>query len=134
MQLAPSRRAALALLRRGSYAAVLVDTSSPAAEVTTSEDLWRNAGSAVPLELSLKDLNVSGSVRLLRHVLEQCEQAKESARQAGASALEEKLRSALTGLLLQSELLLRDSAAFPALEDRARQLQRITHDLRGHFH
>ncbi len=130
VELAPSRRAGLAALRRNEYVAVVLDAALPESEVTTSEDLWRNAGRAVPLELPLKEMRPEGVARLARHVLRQCQQAEQMARQGAAAALEERLRSALTGLLLQSDLLLRDAAELPLLNERAHELRKLTEGLR----
>ena len=51
VEIARSRRAALARLRRDPVTALLLDTSLPDAEMTTSDMLWQNAAGAVPLEL-----------------------------------------------------------------------------------
>ena len=130
VEIAFSRRAALAMLRRRSYSAVVLDTGMPVAEVTTPEDLWRHLGPAVPLEIALRELRAVATTRLLRHLLNQCDLAKEAARQHAAAAIEEKLRSAVTGLLLQSDLLMRESVGMPIVNERVRQMRDLTHDLR----
>ena len=60
VEIARSRRAALARLRRDPVTILLIDTSLPETEVTTSEMVWQNAGGAVPLENQSLDLGGGG--------------------------------------------------------------------------
>lgn len=130
VEIARSRRAALARLRRGAVTAVLLDTSLPDAEMTTSEMLWQNAEGAVPLEINLCTLGAAGVVRLLRNLLDNREQAEILGRRVAANAVAQDLKSTITSLLLQSDLMLRDTAVPPAVSDKMRQVKALADTLR----
>ena len=86
VEIARSRRAALARLRRDPVSAGLLDTALPDAEMTTSEMIWQNAGAAIPLEVGLVNFGAAGVVRLLRNVLEGRAQAEALGRREAANA------------------------------------------------
>jgi hypothetical protein len=130
VEIARSRRAALARLRRDPVTALLLDSSLPEAEMTTSEMVWQNADGAVPLDINLATLGVSGVVRLLRSLLEGREQAETLGRREAAAAVAQELQSTITSLLLQSDMMLRDKALTPAVADKARQVKELANTLR----
>ena len=130
LEVARSRRAALAALRRQGFAAVIVDAALPQNEVTPTEMLWQNAGSAVPLELDLVPLGSGAVLRLLRSVLERRSELEASVREDVTRAMADDLRSTVTGMLLQSDLGLRDRTLSPSQEERFRQLRSMADDLR----
>ena len=130
VEIARSRRAALARLRRDPVTAVLLDSSLSEAEITTSEMVWQNADGAVPLDINLANLGVNGAVRLLRNLLEGREQAEVLGRREATAAVAQELQSTITSLLLQSDLMLRDKAMSPAVADKARQVKELANALR----
>ncbi|MEK6398165.1 MAG: hypothetical protein V4734_08775 [Terriglobus sp.] len=130
VEIARSRRAALARLRRGPVTALLLDASLSEAEMTTSDVLWQNAHGAVPLEIPLASLGASSVVRLLRSLLEGRKQAETQGRRIAATAVAEELQSTLTSLLLESDLLLRDKALTPNLVAKARVVRELADNLR----
>ncbi len=130
LEIARSRRAALAALRRQPFEAIIVDAALPLNEVTQTDLLWQNAGGAVPLELDLAVLGTSALIRLLRSVLERRSEMEATVREDVARAMAEDLRSTVTGMLLQSDLALRDQTLSPSLEQRFRQLRSMADDLR----
>ncbi len=76
---------------------------------------------------------ISGCARLVREVraaLARREQEKAVAMRAAASAMESELKSVVTGILLQSELALREPAVSPHLEAKLRNLVGLAGDLR----
>lgn len=130
LEVVRSRRAALALLRRGQYAAIVVDAALSKTEVTQTEALWQNSSGAVPLDVDLRVLRAEGLTRLLRNVLEGREQMEAKMRENIRLTMSEELRSTVTGLLLQSDLALRDKALTPAVEHRVRELRALADGLR----
>lgn len=130
VEIARSRRAALARLRRGPVTALLLDSVLPDAEVTTSDIVWQNADGAVPLEIPLASLGAVGVVRLLQSVLEGRRQAETEGRKQAAAAVTEELQSTLTSLLLESDLLSRDKALSPNLAEKARVVRELADSLR----
>jgi CheY-like chemotaxis protein len=130
VEIARSRRAALARLRRDPVTALLLDTSMPDAEMTTSDMIWQNADGAVPLEINLASLGATGVVRMLRSLLEGREHAVALGRREAATAVAQELQSTITGLLLQSDMLLREKTLTPAMADKVKQVKELTDALR----
>ena len=130
VEIAHSRRAALARLRRDPVTALLLDTSLSNAEMTTSDMLWQNADGALPIEINLSSLGAQGVVRMLRSLLEGRQQAVALGRQQAAAEVEQELHATLTSLLLQSDLLVRDKALAPAAAEKARTVKDLADTLR----
>jgi DNA-binding NtrC family response regulator len=130
VQVASTRRAALAALRRGEFDVVVLEEAMAAGDPQGADLLWQQAGSAVPLQVNFA---ISGCARLVREVraaLARREQEKAVAMRAAASAMESELKSVVTGILLQSELALREPAVSPHLEAKLRHLVGLAGDLR----
>ena len=130
VEIARSRRAALARLRRDPVTALLLDTSLPDAEMTTSDMLWQNAAGAVPLEINLSVLGAAGGGGLWRNVLDGREQAETLGRREATTAVAQELQSTITGLLLQSDLMLREKGISPELADKVQTVKDLTDSLR----
>lgn len=130
VEIARSRRAALARLRRDPVTAILLDSSLPDVEMTTSDMVWQNAGVAVPLEINLSVLGAVGVVRLLRNLLEGREQAETLGRREATAAVAQELQSTITSLLLQSDMMLREKGISPEMADKVREVKDLTDSLR----
>lgn len=130
VEIARSRRAALARLRRSPVTAVLLDASLPDGEVTTADMVWQNAEGAVPIEINLCTLGAAGVVRLLRSLLDNREQAEVLGRRVAANAMAQDLKSTITSLLLESDMMLRERSVPPNLSDRLRQVRSLADTLR----
>jgi hypothetical protein len=130
VEIARSRRAALARLRRDPVTAVLMDSSLSEAEMTTSEMVWQNADGAMPVELNLPALGANGVVRLLRNLLDGREQAEALGRREAATAVAQELHSTITSLLLQSDLMLHEKALSPTMAEKAREVKELAEMLR----
>ncbi len=130
VEIARSRRAALARLRRDPVTAILMDSSLPEAEMTTSEMVWQNADGAMPVELNLPSLGANGVVRLLRNLLDGREQAEAMGRREAATAVAQELQSTITSLLLQSDLMLHEKTLSPTAAEKARELKGLAETLR----
>lgn len=110
VELATSRRSALASLRRREYAALVVDEVLIESDPAGSEVLWQQAGLAVPLQVNF---GISGCNRVLREVraaLHRREKEVSLAMRAAAQLLESEMNTAITGLLLQAQLALAEPA------------------------
>lgn len=130
VEIAHSRRAALARLRRDPVTALLLDTALPDAEMTTSDMIWQNADGALPIEINLSSLGAQGVVRVLRSLLDGRQQAVTLGRQQAAAEVAQEIHATLTSLLLQSDLLLRDKALAPASAEKARTVKDLADALR----
>ncbi len=126
-----SRRAALAVLRRERPAVVLMDTLLPEGEMTTSEMVWQNAAGAVPLDVNVRAMGSAGLVRLLRNLLDSWENIALTLRHDVEQSYTEQLRSTVTGMLLQSDMALRDSALAPTVEEKVRAVRALADTLRS---
>lgn len=130
LEVVRSRRAALASLRRRQFAAIIVDAALPDTESTDTDALWRNCNGAAPLGIDVAALGAMGLARLLCNVLQGREQMKAQIREKVMQAMSQDLRSTVTGLLLQSDLALKEKALTPAVEYRVRELRALADGLR----
>ncbi len=130
IELVRSRRAALASLRRYSFDVVMVDVTLPQGEVTPTQMLWQNTGDALPMEVDLRALGAASVARLLRGSLRRREQMETQVREQVTRNLAEEMRGAVTGLLLQSDLVLREQALTPSVEAKVREMRALADDLR----
>lgn len=104
VEVAEGCKAALAALRRRNFIVVVVDESVAEGDPSGAESVWEHSGLAIPLQVNLA---LSGTARLVREIraaLHRREREQDLARQAAAAALESELKSAVAGLLLQSQL------------------------------
>ena len=134
VQVARSRRSALAVLRREEFTLVLLDLAMPggAHDVVEGEidTIWQRSGLAVPMELNLASVGAARLVRLVRGILARREQETLLARRVARTAIEEELRSQVTGLLLQSELILRETSIPEPMREKLTALRELADELR----
>ncbi|HEX4154847.1 MAG TPA: hypothetical protein VHY48_04470 [Acidobacteriaceae bacterium] len=123
-----NRRAGLAALRRGEYSLVLLDESLAETNAAATDVLVQNAGDAPVLEMNLAQSGPTRIVRQVRAALHRRAQEQTRARAAATESLEGELRASLSGLLLESELALRDAP--PEQAPKLKQLVRLAGDLR----
>lgn len=129
VEIAANRRSGLASLRRGEYALILLEESIAAADSETTDLLYQNAGSAPVLELNFIITGTQRTVRQVRAALTRRAHDQVRARTAVTFAMHGELNSCLTGLLLESQLALRD--ATPELAPKLRHLVELAGDLRN---
>jgi hypothetical protein len=124
----PSRRAALTSLRRNEFALILIDESLATADSASTDLIYQNAGSALVIELNLALSSAARIVRQARSALSRRTQELTQAQTAAAAALHSELNSTLAGVLLESQLALREAS--PAQAPRLRHLVQLASDLR----
>ena len=124
----PSRRAALTSLRRKDFALVLLDESLASADSATTDLLYQNAGSALVVELNLALSSAARVVRQARSAIARRAQDLSTANTAAIATLHSELNNALSSVLLESQLALRD--ATPAQTPRLRHLVQLASGLR----
>jgi hypothetical protein len=125
VEVANTRKAGLAALRRRAFAVVIVEDSLAEADPLGADLLWKHSGLAVPLQTNFA---ISGEARLVRDVraaLARRAQEQALALRAATSTLEGELKSAVTGLLLQSQLALADSTVTPSLAGRLKMMNEL---------
>jgi hypothetical protein len=124
----PSRRTALASLRRREFEVVLLDENLASAEPAAADLLYQSAGSTPIVELNFAISSASRIVRQTRAALARRSQDNARARAAATTALHGELNAALSGILLESEMALRDAS--PTQAARLRHLVELAGDLR----
>jgi len=122
VEVASSRRAGLAALRQAQFGVVVVEESLVEADPEWADLIWALAGLAIPVQVNF---SISGCARLSREVktaLTRRDGERVVARRAAATEIENDLKSAVTGLLLESQLALNEPAVPASLEPKLRLL------------
>jgi hypothetical protein len=129
VEVAPSRRAGLAALRRAEYSLVLLDEGLAFADVEIIESLYEKALVTQILELNFAISNSQRILRQVRAAFTRRAHDLAQAREAATITLQNELKSSVTGLLLESQLALR--AAPPSNAAKLRYLVELAGDLRN---
>jgi DNA-binding NtrC family response regulator len=130
VELAAGRRQALAALRRREFAVVVLDEGMAEADPAGAEVLWQQAGLAVPVQVNFA---ISGCNRVLREVrgaIQRREREVSLALRAATRVLEGEINTALTGLLLEAELALREPGLPAAASARMTRVLHLAGTLR----
>ena len=130
VELAAGRKAALALLRRHEYAAVVVDESMAECDPAAAEAIWEHSGLAIPMQINFA---LSGAARLIREIrsaLHRREREQALARRAADAAIETELKTTVAGLLLNSQLALSSSEVSSPITDKLRVVADLAGSLR----
>ncbi len=128
VEIAPNRRTAIATLRRRDFALVLLEESLSAADPEGADLISQVVGTAPLMEINFVLSNAERIVRQVGATLTRCAQDRAKAHTAATASLHSELNATLTGLLLESELALRE--ALPQQEPKLRILVALASDLR----
>jgi len=130
VEVAANRRLGLAMLRRRGYDVVVVEESLAEGDPDWADLVWELAGLAIPVQVNFA---IAGCARLAREVkaaLQRRQGTQAVAMRAAVTAVENDLKSTVTGLLLESELALREPEIPPALEPKLRLLAELAATLK----
>ena len=130
VEIASTRVAAVRLLNRRTYSVVILDQILAEADREGADLVWKSAGLAIPLQLNFA---LAGSARLEREIraaLFRRQREQQQARAAAAAALDAELKNAVTALLLESRLALKETAIPPPLQNRLRRLAEMAEEMR----
>ncbi len=131
VELAANGRAALTALRRREYAVVVLDDSQIEADPAGADVLWQQAGLAIPIQVNLA---ISGCGRILREVraaMLRREREQALALRAATQVIGGEINTTVTGLLLQTQLMLSEPATIPsALLPKLQQVAQLAGILR----
>lgn len=130
VEVTEGRKAALAALRRGEFAAVVVDETIAECDPAAAEAIWERAGLAIPVQVNFALTGAARLIRELRAALKRREREQALARKAAAAAIESELKSTVAGLILHSELALSGSDADSPVAERLRVLADLAGMLR----
>jgi len=128
VQVVPNRRSAVASLRRHEYALIVLEESLTNADPEAAEQLYKTAAGALLIEVNFVLSNAERIVRQVRSALTRRAQDRAQARAAATASLTNELASALAGLLLESQLALREAG--PAQQPKLRHVVELASDLR----
>jgi hypothetical protein len=118
----------MSCLRRSEYGFILLEESLTTANPDTADLLYEAARGALLIEINFVLSNTERIVRQVRYALARREQDRKHARTAVVSQLNGELNSTLAGLLLESQLALRE--AQPDLQPKLRSIVGLASDLR----
>jgi signal transduction histidine kinase len=124
----PSRRTALASLRRNEFALILIDESLATADSASTDLIYQSAGGALIVELNLALSSAGRIVRQAHAALARRAQDLARAHTAAAATLHSELNTILSSVLLESQLALRE--ATPEQAPRLRHLVQLASELR----
>jgi hypothetical protein len=129
VEIAPQRRAGLAALRRSEFSLVLLEESLAELDPRGADLLYQNAASAPVLEINFAISRAPRIVRQVRSALAHRSQDAVKARAAAIVSLQNDLSASLTGILLESQLALRE--ALPEQAPKLKHLVELAGDLRN---
>lgn len=109
VKLIPDHLACLQVLQGGPVTLLVVEESVATADPAAMEAVYQAAGPTVVLEVNLGITDAQRFVRQVRSALRQRQREKERARASVREELRQELSVALTGLLLESQLALRQA-------------------------
>lgn len=133
VQCANGRRAGLQVLRSpgaGRFDIVVVEEALAESDPLWADAVWQAAGLAMPMQVNFA---LSGAPRLgrdLRAALGRLRGEHALMRRTVAAELENELKSSVTGLMLESELALREPGVSESLEPKLRHLVQLAGALR----
>lgn len=129
VQVAPTLQAADTALRGGEFAVVVMDQVLFDTAPEHAGTMLRKGGDAVPL---LLNFGISGVTRVMvevRSAVQRKQRELLRARHAAAAQLRSELMEAVTGILLSSDLALRDGDVV-AMQERVRAVRKLAGDMR----
>jgi hypothetical protein len=128
VETAANRRAGQAALRGREFNFVILDQSLVLSESDAADLLYESASSALLLEFNFALCSAGRIVRHMRAAIARRAVDRARDRAAAAAALNGELNATLAGLLLQSELVLREAP--PNLVPKVQQLVELAANLR----
>lgn len=129
VEMVPDRRAGMAALRRQEYAVVILDENLALADPDATDVLWKQAGLGIPIEINFAICGCARIAREVRASLARRDQEQMLAMRSAAALVESELNSAVTGLVLQSELAMSEPGVTPAIIARLQTMRELAHNL-----
>lgn len=129
VEVAGSRKLGLLAVRRREFGVVLVEDSLAESDPDWADQLWAGAGLAMPLRMHLATSGAARLAREIRNALGRRDSEQAMARKVVTAELENELKGSVTGLLLQSELALREAAGSLRLEPKLRSMVELAGEL-----
>jgi CheY-like chemotaxis protein len=130
VEVAASRREALAVLRHKDFAAVVVDETLAECDPAAADAIWERSGLAIPLQINFA---VSGAARIIREIraaLQRREREHTVALRAASASVEMELKETVAGLLLHSQLALSQGGVPAVVAEKLRLVVDLAGTLR----
>ena len=131
---AATHSAALRMLERKSYSAVVLDQIIADSDPEGADVLWKHSGLAVPLQVNLAIAGTERVERELRAALARRQREQQLAEEAASAALDAELKNAVTAFLLEAQLALREDGVPPGVQNRLRTIESIAERIRARLH
>ncbi len=133
-QVAGSVPQAVTRLRNTDYEALAIDQSLLEADFRALDTLLNHAGTAIPIYVNLSLYSSGRVVREVQVALRRAEREKRMALRTVERDLRNQLRSEVTGILLTSELALRNPATPPDVAAKLQLMQAMAEKMRVRLH
>jgi signal transduction histidine kinase len=130
VEVSVNRKDGLAALRREQFGAVVVEEGLAEGDPLWADHVWDHAGSAAMLQVNFVLWGCARLGREIKAALTRREGDQLVARRAVAQEMDSELRSSLTGLLLQSQLALREPTVPAALAPKLRHMVELAGAIR----
>jgi signal transduction histidine kinase len=130
VEVSVNRKEGLAALRREQFGAVVVEEGLAEGDPLWADSVWEHAGPAAMLQVNFVLWGCARLGREVRAALARREGDQAVARRAVAQEMESELRSSLTGLLLQSQLALREPTVPASLAPKLRHVVELAGAIR----
>jgi hypothetical protein len=130
VEVAEGRRAAIGVLRKREFSAVVVDETLAECDPAAADAIWEHAGTAIPLQINFA---LSGAARIIREIhaaLNRREREQAVALLAAREDIGTELRKTVTGLLLQSQLALSQNGVPAGIAEKLRVVADLAGTLR----
>jgi hypothetical protein len=128
--LANSVSRALGKLQENGYDALVLDESLVEIDDSAIDALLNHAGMAMPIYINLGLHRTERVVREVQAGLIRKHAERLGARRSAVTELQSQLRSDVTGILLASELALRDLSLPPRIADRINSVHKLAEQMR----
>ena len=129
--LANSVARALARLQESEYDALIVDESLVEIDDSAIDALLNHAGMAMPIYINLGLHRTERVVREVQAGLMRKHAERLGAQRSAVTELQSQLRCDVTGILLASELALRESSLPPRVADRINSVHKLAEQMRS---
>jgi len=131
VQLADNLRRATSILRNEEFGAVVLDDAMVDANPDAVDILLNTSGMAVPVYVNLALSNSARVAREVRLALRRHDAARTIAMRAAESLLLSELRSAVTGILLSTQLVLNSQELPLEADEKLKLVCQLASQIRG---
>jgi hypothetical protein len=129
VEVAENRRTALAALCKRDFDVVVVDETLACCDPVAAEAIWVHSKLAIPLQINFALTGAARLIREIRAAKERRSRETALARLAAEAAIDMEMRTALSGLLLQTQCVFRGQEVPPDIAERLRVLADLAGNL-----